>query len=115
MKYFLFIILASQIAFSATENKNVAPADAVSKIEAFSKKKLNPKTDLAEVKKTIQTLLLLDNDDPSRTAVMILSESYNKNKSLYDKAIKAVENKQNKQQLSEIKKILANFSKDGNG
>ncbi|MGZ3692093.1 MAG: hypothetical protein ACXVAX_11360 [Pseudobdellovibrio sp.] len=117
MKYFLLFILTAQLSFAATvtENKAVAPTDAVTKIEAFSKKKLNPKTDLEEVKKTIQTLLLLDNDDPSRTAVMILSESYNKNKALYNKAIKSVETKENKQQLLEIKKILANFSKEGNG
>ena len=122
MKYFLFVILfvtlIGQLSYAATETTNTtsaAPVDAVSKIETFSKKKLNAKTDLEEVKKTIQTLLVLDNDDPSRTAVMILSDSYNKNKALYNKAFKAVETKQNKQQLSEIKKIMANFSKEGNG
>lgn len=109
------IILLFTFSAIAAETKANLPADTMKNIEAFSKKKLDPKKDLEEVKKNLNTLLLLDNEDPSRTAVMILSESYNKNKTLYDKAFKAIETKKNKQQLNEIKAMMADFHKNGNG
>lgn len=117
MKNILASFIIMFFTFSALAVQTIAnlPADTMKNIEAFSKKKLDPKKDLEEVKKTINTLLALDEEDPSRTAVMILSESYNKNKALYDKAIKAIETKKNKQQLKEIQTMLANFHKNGNG
>jgi predicted transcriptional regulator YheO len=116
-KYFIITAIAFlALNLHARETTTaLLPADTMQKIDAFSKKKLNKKTDLEEVKKILNTLLALDEEDPSRTAVMVLSQSYNKNKSLYDKAFKSIETKKNRQQLKEIKRIMANFYKYGNG
>ncbi len=114
--YIVAAIVLLTLNLKATETTTAhLPADTMQKIEVFSKKSLNPKKDLEEVKKTLNTLLALDEEDPSRTAVMLLSQSYNKNKNLYDKAFKAIETKKNKQQLKEIKIIMINFYKNGNG
>lgn len=107
----VLFLLATQISFAKVD----LPATTMTDLASFAKKNLNEKTDLEEVKKNIEILLVLDEEDPSRTAVMMLSESYNKNKTIYDKAIKAVETKKNKKQLIEIKNILAGFYKNGNG
>lgn len=117
MKNIFSIVLVLFLAPAAqsTQSKATLPVDTMKNIEAFSKKNLNPKTDLEEVKSNLNTLLLLDDEDPSRTAVMMLSESYNKNKALYEKAFKAIENPKNKKQLKEIKSLMASFYKSGNG
>lgn len=60
--------------------------------ELFSKKQLNDKTDLEEVKKNIAVLI-----------------------KLYDRAIKEIENNENRKKLSEIRMILRNYFKNGNG
>lgn len=91
------------------------PPTVMKDIEIFSKKTLSEKTDLAEVKKIIGILLELEKEDPSRTAVMMLSESYNKNKALYDKAFNQIENKKNTKTLKEFKKLMSNFNNQGNG
>ena len=109
---FLFLLLFN---FSASYAQVNLPATTMNDIEIFSRKSLNEKTDLEEVKSKIKTLLILENEDPSRTAVLMLSESYNKHTALYEKAIKSIENKKNKKQLKEIRAILKNFSKSGNG
>ncbi len=109
---FIFLLL---INFSAAFADAILPASTMNDIEIFSKKSLNEKTDFEEVKSKIKTLLILENEDPSRTAVLMLSESYNKHTALYEKAIKSIENKKNKKQLKEIRAILKNFSKSGNG
>ncbi len=84
-------------------------------IEAFSQKTLDPIKDLEGVKRIMLILLALEDLDPSRTAVMILSESYNRYPKIYLKAIKSVENKRNRKQLKEIHEILDHFAKEGNG
>ena len=91
------------------------PADTMQKLELFSKKTLSEKTDLEEVKKNIEVLLMLDEEDPSRTAVHMLSKSYSENPALYERAIKTVKNKKNSKKLSEIRTILKNHYKQGNG
>ncbi len=91
------------------------PESTMKDIEIFSKKTLNEKTDLEEVKSKIETLLVLENEDPSRTAVHMLSKSYTLHSLLYDKAFKSIETEKNKKQLTEIKQILKNFYKKGNG
>lgn len=108
---FIFLILS--LFYFALHAK--LPPSTMKDIQTFSKKNLNEKSDLTEVKKVLNVLLELEQEDPSRTAVMMLSESYNKNKALYDRAFLEIENKKNKKQLNEIKKIMANFYNQGNG
>lgn len=91
------------------------PPSTMKELQSFAKRSLHENVDLEEVKKNIEILLILDDEDPSRTAVFILSESYLKNTALYDRAIQAVENSKNKKKLSEIKTILKNYGKKGNG
>ena len=116
MKNILLIIL---IGFSfnlalASKALDALPESTMRDLEIFSKKKLTNK-DLPELKKNLNTLLILDDEDPARTAVIILSESYNKNKALYDKALKSIEDKKNKTKLKEIKNILKSHYTEGNG
>ena len=110
-KLFLIIFLTSAFLQAKTESKVMTFPE----LEQFAQKTLDEKKDLKETEKAVLTLLEFDKDDPSRTAVMVLSQSYSKNKNLYDRAIKAVETKANKKQLGEIKAILAQFYKNGNG
>ena len=120
MKSFLFIFIFSCGLSSFAEDKVVLSSNdetvykSVQEIENFSKKKLT-KRDLEEVKKNLRTLLEIDDKDPSREGVIILSESYNKNKALYDKALKSIETKKNKAKLKEIKSLLQSHYSEGNG
>ncbi len=120
MKFvWLLIFLLSTAATAANEKAVLTSTDetihaSISEIETFSKKKLTKK-DLPEIKKNLKTLITLDDLDPSREAVIILSESYNKNKALYDKALKSLETKKNKSQLKEIKGLLKSHYSEGNG
>ncbi len=86
----------------------------IKSIESFSQRRLADR-DLNSVKKVIETLVLLDDQDPSRTAVMMLSESYGRHKRIYDRAFKSLETPQNKSQLQEIRELMIHFSEDGNG
>ena len=106
-----FFVSVVTFAVSAAE----LPADTIQNIEQFSKKKLNEKTDFLEVKKYVNILLVLDDEDPSRTAVIMLSKSYSENPALYDRAIREIENDRNRKKLSEIRTILRNYFKNGNG
>lgn len=108
------LILIFISIFSFTASAADLPADTIKNLELFSKKKLN-ETDLEEVKKSIEILVKLDDEDPSRTAVLMLSKSYSDHPALYDRAIKQVENKENRKKLSEIRLILRNYFKKGNG
>lgn len=105
------ILILANVAHAKIDFSNYKMSD----LSAFAKKNLNEKTDLEEVKDHLKFILQLDSEDPSRTGVFILSESYEKNKALYDRAFKEIETKKNKKQLNEIKSIMANFNKDGNG
>jgi hypothetical protein len=120
MKYLLAVFLLFQFSIgnTATEKTVLSSSDetvqtSINELEAFSKKKLSKK-DLPALKKNMKTLLVLDDLDPSREAVIVLSESYNKNKALYDKALKSVETKKNKAQLKEIKSLLKSHYSEGN-
>lgn len=114
MKFFIFIF-SIFVLLSTTSVKAPLPASTMNDIEVFSKKFLNEKTDLEEVKSKIKVLLILEDEDPSRTAVLMLSESYNRHPAIYEKAMKAIENKKNKKNLNEIRGILKNYYKKGNG
>lgn len=109
------VLLLVLIMFNTIPAGAELPASTMKDIEIFAKKSLDEKKDFEEVKKNLKILLLLDDEDPSRTAVMLLSESYNKHPALYEKALKSIENKKNVKNLKEIKAILKNFYKTGNG
>lgn len=109
------IILILISVFTSVVVAAELPANTMQNLEVFSKKKLNAKTDIEEVKKNLELLLILDDEDPSRTAVIMLSKSYSENSVLYDQAIKEVENEKNSKKLSEIRTILRNYFKNGNG
>ena len=136
-KIILFASLTGSVFLSfsacATSNKDNASAQAqvaapaapaigkpkltyatITAIEKFSQRHLNDK-DFNSVRKVIETLVLLDDQDPSRTAVMMLSESYGRHKRIYDRAFKSLETPQNKSQLQEIRELMIHFDEDGNG
>lgn len=96
------------------EKKSAISDTELKELEAFSRKELDEKKDYPQVVKSIKILLALDHEDPSRTTVMDFSNSYNKYKKIYDKAFKTLETPKNKQQLQEIKQLMAN-AQDGNG
>lgn len=83
-------------------------------IETFAQRRLTVR-DFEAVKNVVQTLVLLDQQDPSRTAVMMLSESYGKYKVLYDRAFKAIETPQNRTIILELRELMSHFYEDGNG
>lgn len=114
MKFYIYT-LSILFLLSISYAKATLPASTMKDLEVFSKKSLNEKTDLEEIKKNIKILLILEDEDPSRTAVLMLSESYNKHSALYEKAIKSIETKKNKKQLNEIRAILKDFHTKGNG
>lgn len=110
----IIILIFTLLLVFQVSVKAELPESTMREIEAFAKKPLQ-KTDFEELKKTLNTLVVLDEEDPSRTAVLVLSESYEKNKALYEKALKAIETKKNKTQLKEIKYILKTHYIHGNG
>ena len=110
---FILLLFVSVLVFAA--NAAELPHDTMQNLEQFSKKKLNEKTDFEELKKNIEVILILDDEDPSRTAVNMLSKSYSEHPALYDRAIKEIENNINRKKLYEIRMILQNFFKNGNG
>lgn len=114
MKNFSILLFIFLFSLVSTAKENL-PESTMQDLQAFSKKTLVEKNDFEELKKNINILIKLDDEDPSRTAVMMLSESYNKHPALYEKAIRSVETKKNKKKLGEIRQILKNFSKKGNG
>ena len=112
---FLVLFFTTLFILSLGYAKAELPPSTMNDIEAFSKKKLDSKKDLAETIKIIEILLVLDDEDPSRTAVILLSESYNKNSEVFEKALNAVRTPKNKKQLNEIQALLKKHFKTGNG
>lgn len=98
----------------------IASAEALmtfDELQSFSTKKLDVVKDMDQTKLVVKTLVAMDELDPSREAVIMLSESYNtgKNAAVYDKAINAVTNNKNKKQLEQIRKLLSRHFLNGNG
>jgi hypothetical protein len=107
--------LATQFQNYANQSSAEIDGDVMSDVEKLAPLRLN-KNDLDLVKNVILTLVKLDKEDPSRTAVMMLSESYGKNKKLYKEAFAEVaKTGVNKTQLKQIEDILENFNSSGNG
>lgn len=107
---------AASTATTATHEAAHQDTSVMDEIEEFSNKTLNKKTDYPAVKRIVELLLVMDDRDPSRSGVMLLSYSYNQNKQMYDKAIKEVaknKSKEQKKQLEEIKTILKNYFEKG--
>lgn len=71
--------------------------------------------DLLLIQNAILVLVKLDKEDPSRTSVQILAESYSKNLALYKKAFKTIATSENKNVLQEIEDLMKSFSQAGNG
>ena len=99
----------------ANQTSKELEGDVMKDVEAFANLKLNPNSDLKLVKNVLVTLIKLDTEDPSRTAVMILGPSYGKNMKLYKSAFALVKDEKNKTQVEEIESLMKTFSKIGNG
>ncbi len=102
--------LSIRLANYTNETAKTLPVTMMSDIDSFSDLALTEKNDLELVKNVIKTLLILDaseadGGDPSRTAVITLSNSYQKHKALYNKALKKLETTENKKQFQEFKDI----------
>lgn len=91
------------------------PKSVYEEINTMSLKKLDEKSDFEMIKKNLQNLIILDDEDPSRVAVEALCESYNKNQKLYDKAFDAIQTKKNHKKIQELKALLKSFYREGNG
>lgn len=99
----------------ANQTSTELDGDVMKDVEAFANLKLNSKTDLKFVQNVLVTLIKLDQEDPSRTAVMILGPSYGKNKKLYQMAFALVKDEKNKVQVEEMEALMKTFSILGNG
>lgn len=129
----LSLLLVGGVAFAnspaqsaATTPSATPPASAVSQdtsimdeIEAFSNREnLHATRDYPAVKRIVELLLIMDDRDPSRSGVMLLSHSYHQHKKMYDKAIREVsknKSKEQKKQLQEIRTILRDYFEKGQG
>ncbi len=107
--------LAAHFENYAKQTMKEIDGDVMKDLDIYANLNLNPNTDLAMVKNVIVTLINLDREDPSRTAVMILGPSYRKHTALYKEAFSALRNPKNKTQLEEIESLMKNFSRLGNG
>jgi hypothetical protein len=116
MKFLIFIISTLLFLNFAVALEKV-PNNIIDIVDAFNKKTLDIKKDVPETKKMAEYLLALDDEDPSRTEAMALSQSYTKNPKVWEKALKEVSRGKTKQQiknLKEIRAILKSFYKTGN-
>jgi hypothetical protein len=122
---FFTLFLFSSTVFAADEKTSLISRfahyaqveiedDVMISVEKVGPLKLEKTSDLELVKNVIRTLIKLDNEDPSRTAVMMLSRSYFMNLEIYKAAFAALQTKDNKIQLNEIESLMRNF-KSGNG
>jgi len=109
----IFLLLFIIFGFLNAEAK--LPKSVYEEINAMSLKKLDEKSDFEMMKKNLQNLIILDDEDPSRVAIEVLSESYNKNQNLYDKAFDAIQTKKNHKKIQELKALLKSFYREGNG
>ena len=108
-------IISERFENYANQTSKELEGDVMKDVEAFADLKLNPNSDLKLVKNVLVTLIKLDQEDPSRTAVMILGPSYGKNSKLYKTAFALVKDEKNKPQVEEIENLMETFSKIGNG
>jgi hypothetical protein len=122
----LFLLLFSISAFAQSKT------DLNAKFAAYVHQKSGPLDgdvdkdfrDLARVKLTeadltllqnaLLTLVKLDEEDPSRTSVQMLSNSYSKNVKLFQKAFQIIRTNENATVLKEIEQVMKN-SAGGNG
>ena len=84
-------------------------------LQKISEQKLDAKKDLELVKKTLMTLIKIDDAEPSRTGPAIMATSFGKHEKLYKKAAKEIETKKNKQALKEILEVMKTLNESGNG
>jgi hypothetical protein len=95
-----------------TTNEKVTVLDDLQKLASLE---LSEENDLELVKNAFVTLLNLEDADPSRTGVFMLSDSYRKNTALFQKAAGLIRKHKNKNSLPEILQIMKSFSTEGNG
>ncbi len=89
-----------------------------SDLAAFAELQLTEKDDLELVKNVLKSLIVLENTpeadggDRSRTSLDVIADSYLKNTAIYEKAIKSLSAKNNKNEkaLKEYKEILSRKS-----
>lgn len=104
--------LSAKFAMYAQQRTESVQGDTEKDFRALAQLKLRD-SDLTLIQNALLTLVKLDKEDPSRTSVQILTISYSKNKSLFQKALKIIRTPENKNILQEIEEILQ--SSDGNG
>lgn len=113
MKTLLLIAmtLLSLQSFAITEkeisNMIISMAD-------FSEKEKLTETDMPELIRQLQNVIILEKYDESHEGPFELTSSYPQNKALYQKAIKYFKPRDQKT-LQDILKIVENIAKNGNG
>jgi hypothetical protein len=127
-KIFLtFILFLSATSFS-TENlqllsnfeklnsKNIKEnlKSVINDIDQFSEIKKLGTSDLKLTVSVLKTLVLLDAQDPSRTAHQMLAVSYSENKKIYKSAFKKLTAAE-KNELKDLFEMLENLHSQGNG
>lgn len=126
MKFFFVILFSASIATAQSKAALAAKFGAyvqqkTESIEGDTDKDFRELTrvqltenDLKLVQDALLVLVKLDNEDPSRTSVQILAQSYVKNKKLFLKAFQTIRTPENKEALDEIKSYMETINQ-GNG
>lgn len=105
---FTFVSLQS-FAFSDKEITNM-----IISMSDFSEKEILIATDMPELVRQLQNVIILEKYDPSHEGPFELTSSYPQNKALYQQAIKSFKDHDQKI-LQSILKIVENIAKNGNG
>lgn len=86
----------------------------VNDMSDFSEKHKLSETDLPEITKQLKNILILEKVDDTRSGPFELTESYTKNKTLYQKALKTFKKSEQKE-LQKILDMVEDLEKNGNG
>ena len=106
----------STISFSKYNSQNIKSEfkSAFSDLQKFSEIEKLDKTDVALVVSALETWILIDTQDNSRSAAQILAGSYDKNKKIYKDAFKKLK-KDQKKKIQELFEILEQLNQSAQG
>jgi len=114
MKFLLLLsfIFSVQMA-SATNLTDGEITSMVISMSNFSEKSLT-KNDIPEITQQLKNILILEDNDPTRSGPFELKKSYPKNKALYRTAMKNF-TPQEQQALMEVLNLVEALARNGNG
>lgn len=107
-------VLQQKFEKYATSTLENLPEDTMDSIDKLCLIEMNPQSDIDLAKNILRTVLTLEEAGPDRLDVLLLSQCFQKNESLYTQAASQIQNAKNKKQLVQIFQILKNYP-NGNG